>query len=59
MYLWLWRSLPGGTATRTVLCLLLFAVAVVVLFTLVFPHTESLLPFGDVTVNGRTGRTSG
>ena len=57
MYGWIWARLPGGTLVRALLALLLFLVAVAVLFTWVFPWAEPLLPFNDVTVNN-TGSTT-
>ncbi|WP_052434085.1 hypothetical protein [Streptacidiphilus melanogenes] len=60
MYGFLWRKLPGGTPLRALQCLLLFLLAVFVLFQFVFPRLEPLLPFGDVTVNGNgTGSGTG
>ena len=53
MYLWVWRRLPGGTAVRVLLSLLLFAGVVALLFFAVFPRLDEVLPFGDVTVDGR------
>ncbi len=54
MYGWLWRSLPGPTAVRLLLALVLLVAVVALLFGLVFPAVEPLLPLGDVTVD-RTG----
>jgi hypothetical protein len=51
MYGWLWRHLPGPTAVRVVLALLLFVALVAVLFLWVFPWVEPRLPFTDVTVD--------
>jgi hypothetical protein len=60
MYGFLWRKLPGSAPLRALQCLLLFLLAVFVLFQFVFPRLEPLLPFGDVTVNGTGGSgTSG
>ena len=50
MYSWFWRSLPGPLAVRVLLALLAFAVVVALLFLVVFPRVEPLLPFNDVTV---------
>ena len=52
MYGWLWSHLPGPTAVRVVIALLLFVVVVAVLFLWVFPWVEPRLPFTDVTVDG-------
>lgn len=55
MYSWIWRHLPGPTAVRLVVALVLAAVVVVVLFAYVFPWAEGALPFLDNTVgNGST-----
>ena len=51
MYGWIWRHLPGGTAGRTVLSLLLLAAVVGLLLFVVFPWVEPRLPFNDVTVD--------
>ncbi|MBC3843325.1 hypothetical protein GXW82_33275 [Streptacidiphilus sp. 4-A2] len=57
MYGWIWARLPGSTPVRALLSLLLFLVAVAVLFTWVFPWAEPLLPFNNVTVNNTGGST--
>ena len=55
MYAWIWRHLPGSTAVRVLLAVLLAALVVVLLFTYVFPWAEGALPFLDNTVgNGST-----
>ena len=51
MYGWIWRHLPGGTASRTVLSRLLVAAVVALLLFVVFPWVEPRLPFNDVTVD--------
>jgi hypothetical protein len=50
MYGWIWRHLPGGSASRAALALVL-AVCALLLF-VVFPWVEPHLPFNDVTVGG-------
>lgn len=50
MYPWIWRRLPGGTAGKTVGSLLLIAATVALLWFVIFPWIEPLLPFDDVTV---------
>jgi hypothetical protein len=51
VYGWIWRHLPGGTASRAALALVLvLAVAALLLF-VVFPWVEPRLPFNDVTVD--------
>jgi hypothetical protein len=51
VYRWIWRSLPGGTATRSALALLLALAACALLLFVVFPAVEPHLPFTDVTVD--------
>ncbi|HJX42945.1 MAG TPA: hypothetical protein VJ352_04655 [Geodermatophilus sp.] len=51
MYSWIWRSLPGGTATRTALSLLLALAACALLLFVVFPVVEPHMPFTSVTVD--------
>ena len=50
MYAWIWRHLPGPLVVRLLGALLLLAAAVAVLFLVVFPWVEPLLPYSDVTV---------
>lgn len=50
MYTWIWRSLPGGLPGKLLGSLVLLAVAVGLLFFVVFPAVEPLLPLNDVTV---------
>lgn len=57
MYAWFWRSLPGPLPVRLLLVVLSLAAVVVLLFTVVFPRVEPLLPFGNVTVTHATGGT--
>ena len=52
MYSWIWRVLPGGRVAKSLASLQLFAAAVALLFFVVFPEIEPLVPFGDVTVDG-------
>lgn len=51
MYGWIWRTLPGGRAGKAAGCIVLFGLAVALLFLVVFPALEPLLPFTDVTVD--------
>ena len=51
MYPWIWRRLPGPTATRVVLALALLAAVVLLLFTVVFPWAVTWLPGQDVVVD--------
>ena len=50
MYGFIWRHLPGGTATRAVTALVLLLAAVALLLFVVFPWVEPRLPYNDVTV---------
>ena len=50
MYAWIWKHLPGPFLVRVVQGLALLAGAVVLLFFVVFPRVEPLLPYNDVTV---------
>jgi hypothetical protein len=50
VYTWIWRTLPGGLPGKLVGCLLLLIAAVALLFLVVFPAVEPLLPYSDVTV---------
>jgi hypothetical protein len=52
MYGWIWRHLPGGTATRAVLALVLALAVCALLLFVVFPWAEPHLPFNEVTVGG-------
>jgi hypothetical protein len=47
LYGWLWRRLPGPTAVRALSALLLLAGVLALLFAVVFPAVEPLLPFDD------------
>jgi len=51
VYGWIWRTLPGGRAAKTAGALVVFALVVLLLFFVVFPAVEPLLPFSDVTVD--------
>jgi hypothetical protein len=52
MYSWIWRHLPGGTAVRTLIAVVLVAAVCALLLFVVFPWAEPQLPFNDVTVDG-------
>ena len=54
MYGWIWRTLPGGVVAKLLGCLVLLALVVLLLFFVVFPAVEPLLPFADVTVGDGT-----
>ena len=51
MYGWLWRTFPGGLAGKLLCSLLLTAAVLAVLFVVVFPRVEQLLPYQDVNVD--------
>ncbi|WP_163512132.1 hypothetical protein [Fodinicola acaciae] len=50
MYGFIWRILPGGLPGKIIGSLVLVAGVVALLWFVVFPLLEPLLPFGDVTV---------
>jgi hypothetical protein len=50
MYGWIWRHLPGPKPVRAVLALILVLGVVALLFFVVFPWLDPLLPFNDVTI---------
>ncbi|MGH3320268.1 MAG: hypothetical protein ACRDN9_08825 [Streptosporangiaceae bacterium] len=50
MYVWIWRHLPGGRFAKSVSAVILIAVALALLYVLVFPWAEAHLPFQHVTV---------
>ncbi len=51
MYGWLWRSFPGGVVGKLLSSTVLLAGALALLFFVVFPRVEPLLPFQDVNVD--------
>ena len=52
MYGWIWRHLPGSTAVRAAVAVVLVLAVVTLLLFVVFPAVEPHLPFNDVTVDG-------
>jgi hypothetical protein len=50
MYSWIWRHLPGGLPGKVIGSALLVTAVVMVLWFVVFPWAEPLLPVNDVTV---------
>jgi hypothetical protein len=58
MYAWIWRRLPFGLWGKLTGSILLSAAAVALLWFVVFPWAEPLLPFDDVQVTQDAG-TSG
>ncbi|HRW18646.1 MAG TPA: hypothetical protein P5181_07345 [Dermatophilaceae bacterium] len=57
MYAALWRRLPGGRWARTGQCVLLAALAVVLLYGVVFPWLAPHLPIDDATLPQPSGAT--
>jgi len=55
MYGWLWRRLPFGLPGRITGSLVLIATVVALLWYVVFPAVDSLLPVNDGQVTGPTG----
>lgn len=51
MYVWLWQKLPGNVGGKLGGCLLLFLIVTALLFFVVFPYAEPLLPFDNITVD--------
>jgi hypothetical protein len=51
MYSWIWRHLPGGTASRAALSVVLVLAVCALLLFVVFPWVEPRLPWNDVTVD--------
>jgi hypothetical protein len=51
MYGWIWRHLPGGTASKAAISLVLVLAVCALLLLVVFPWVEPRLPFNDVTVD--------
>lgn len=55
MYGWIWRKLPFGVPGKLFGSLLITACLVALLWYVVFPWAEPLLPFDDVQVTQDTG----
>ncbi|MCH8614062.1 hypothetical protein [Arsenicicoccus dermatophilus] len=53
MYAALWRILPGPVWLRVLLCLILLALVVWLLFQQVFPALADVMPFNDQTVGSQ------
>ena len=51
MYSWIWRHLPGPTAVRALLALVLVVAVSALLLFVVVPYVEPYVPFADVTVD--------
>jgi hypothetical protein len=50
VYSFLWRIFPGGVLGKLLCSVVLLAGVVAVLWFVVFPWVDPLLPFNDVTV---------
>ncbi|MGH1564970.1 hypothetical protein [Mumia sp. DW29H23] len=50
MYAALWRILPGPNAVKALLSVALFLGLVAILFLVVFPAVQPLLPFDQITL---------
>ncbi|SCE69000.1 hypothetical protein GA0074695_0335 [Micromonospora viridifaciens] len=59
MYAWIWRKLPFGLVGKLIGSLLLTAAAVALLWFVVFPWAEPLLPFFDSQVTDDSGVPGG
>ena len=59
MYGWIWRKLPFGLPGKLVGSLLIASAMVALLWYVVFPWAEPLLPFDDVQVTQDSGDPAG
>ncbi len=50
MYAWIWRKLPFGLAGKLAGSVLIVSAALALLWYVIFPWAEPLLPFDDVQV---------
>ena len=50
MYSWIWRHMPGGTASKTMVSLVMVLTVCLLLLIVVLPWVELYLPFNAVTV---------
>ncbi|NKQ53339.1 hypothetical protein HFP15_10640 [Amycolatopsis sp. K13G38] len=50
MYGWIWRHLPGPLAAKLVISIVLVVGIVALLFFVIFPWVDPLLPFNQVSV---------
>lgn len=55
MYAWIWRKLPYGLPGKITGSVLIASAAVALLWFVVFPWAEPLLPFDDVQVTQESG----
>jgi hypothetical protein len=56
VYAWIWRHLPFGRAGKIIGSLLLVGLTSALLWYVVFPWAEPLLPFDDVQVTQDSGQ---
>ncbi|HEX3708035.1 MAG TPA: hypothetical protein VHV76_15520 [Mycobacteriales bacterium] len=54
MYVWIWRTMPGGIPGKLFGVLVLLVAVLALLFLIVFPWAGPKLPFNHVTVDGPT-----
>jgi hypothetical protein len=59
VYGWIWRKLPFGLAGKLIGSVLLASATVALLWYVVFPWAEPLLPFDDVQVTQDSGVPGG
>ena len=59
MYAWIWRHLPYGRPGKIIGSAVLIGSVVALLWFVVFPWAEPLLPFDDVQVTDGGGGVSG
>ncbi|SCG56055.1 hypothetical protein [Micromonospora humi] len=59
MYSWIWRKLPLGLPGKLIGSVLLATATVALLWLVVFPWAEPLLPFDDVQVEQPAGEPGG
>ena len=59
MYGWIWRKLPLGLPGKLIGSVLLAAATVALLWFVIFPWAEPLLPFDDVQVTQDSGTPGG
>jgi hypothetical protein len=59
MYAWIWRHLPFGLPGKIIGSAVLVLAAVALLWFVVFPWAEPLLPFDDVQLTDNSGDPGG
>ncbi|MFU8853895.1 hypothetical protein ACNAW0_23355 [Micromonospora sp. SL1-18] len=59
MYAWIWRKLPFGLVGKLIGSLLLTAMTAALLWFVVFPWAEPLLPFFDSQITDDSGVPGG